>query len=608
MESGVGANNMIEAKNKINRDNVIGRKPKPAKRVLLILIGLAVVIAVGVFGFSRLIPGGSGILNPGADVFIVKNGDLIISVTEGGDIKAVKAELIRSKVEGRPSIVNIIPEGTYIKPEDVNNVVLVELDSSNLTEQLPQRQIDLSTAEATATEAKEAYDIQVKQNESDITAAELTEKFAMMDLQKYLGETVALNLIEKVNSDPNSSIDMSLLLEDVNDPNGGSEASQKLRELTGAITLGQENFEKAAYTLDWTIKLHAKEYVAETELKEHQLTKTRYGIEMEKARIALRLFELYEFPKQVQQLLSDYNEAGLELERTEARARSQLAQAAAKRSGAEATLMQQQERLRKLQEQLAACTIKAPAPGQVVYWSSTERWTRIKIEQGAEIPEGYRIISIPDTSKMKVEIKVHETWIDKIQLGQKAEITIAAFPDQIFTGEVLKKAPLADQTNFWDSDVKVYVTDVSIDGTHDFLKTGMTGKVTVIIDKLEDVLHVPIQSVVTVEKKKVCYVKTGKGSKEREVETGLFNDDFVEIKSGLAEGEKVLLNPPRWTDSEPAEEEAEAESEPAEEQVETASEPAGEQTEAVPGPAKEQAETKPEPAKQQEGTAASVDQ
>jgi multidrug efflux pump subunit AcrA (membrane-fusion protein) len=194
---------------------------------------------------------------------------------------------------------------------------------------------------------------------------------------------------------------------------------------------------------------------------------------------------------------------------------------------------------------------------------------------------------------MKVEIKVHETWIDKIEPGQKAEIVIAAFPDQVFTGEVLKKAPLADQTNFWDSDVKVYVTDVSIDGTHDFIKTGMTGKATIMIDKLEDVLHVPIQSVVTVDKKKMCYVKTSKGTEEREVETGLFNDDFVEIKSGLVEGEEVLLNPPRWTASESAEDEAEAESEEAEAESEEAT---------------EQEETNPEPDKKQEEKATKDDQ
>ncbi|MFC1634162.1 hypothetical protein ACFL5Z_04920, partial [Planctomycetota bacterium] len=83
------------------------------------------------------------------------------------DIKAVKSETIKSEVEGRTSIVSIVPEGTYITPEDVNNgKVLVELDSSELKDELPQRQIELASAEASHTEAKEAHDIQIKQNES----------------------------------------------------------------------------------------------------------------------------------------------------------------------------------------------------------------------------------------------------------------------------------------------------------------------------------------------------------------------------------------------------------------------------------------------------------
>jgi multidrug efflux pump subunit AcrA (membrane-fusion protein) len=89
----------------------------------------------------------------------------------------------------------------------------------------------------------------------------------------------------------------------------------------------------------------------------------------------------------------------------------------------------------------------------------------------------------------------------------------------------------------------------------------------VIIDKLQDVLYVPIQSVVTVEDKKICYVD-GSPARKREVETGLFNDNFVEIKSGLAEGEKVLLNPPKWTEPEKTEEPPETESKPAKEQAE----------------------------------------
>jgi len=574
----------MKVQNVKKQGNKAGGKLGLAKRFLPILISVAVVAAIGVFGFFRQRASGSDDSNPGTALFTVERGDLAITVTEGGDIKAVKTVEIKSKAKGTATIVNIVPEGTVITPEDVNDgKVLVELDSSKLKEQLPLREIDLAAAEAGYADANESYLIQVKQNESDITAAELKVEFALMDLQKYLGATGAQKLVAKANADPNSNINVASLLED---PNGlGGEASQKLRELSGDITLAKSNLEKAAYTLEWTEKLYEEQYVAETELRKDRLDKQRLEIEVDKAMIALQLFKLYEFAKQTRQFLSDYNEAKLELDRTKARARAQLAQAKAKLGGASSTLGMQKQRLEKLHEQIEACTIRAPAPGQVVYWSSTQRWVRVRIEQGAEIPEGYRIITIPDVSKMKIEINVHETWIGKIQLGQEAKITVEAFPDKPFTGKVTKKAPLAAQRGSWDPDVKVYTTDVTFEGTHDFLKTGMTGKVEVLVDEMQDVLYVPIQSVVTeADETKVCYVMASRHAEKREVETGWFNDDFVEIRAGLTEGEKVLLNPVRWTEPEPAKEEAETEPEPAKEQAEAEPEPVEEQ--------KEEAQTK----------------
>jgi HlyD family secretion protein len=528
------------------RANMRGRRGL-ARRFLVVSIAVVCIGGAGVFGFlgySR----GNGLNGPDGQAggFTVKRGDLVISVTETGDIKAVNSTDIKCEVEGRTAIVNIVPEGTYITAEDVRNgKVLVELDSSKLREELAQRQIDLATAEANHAEAREAYEIQVKQNESDITAAGLKVRFALIDLQKYVGEQAAGRLLEKPDPNADSRQVIATLLQDPN--RLGGEAQQKLRELTGAITLAEANLQNAIYTLEWTQKLRAKEYVAETQLQRDRLDKQRLEIEREKAQIARDLFMRYEFPKEVEKLWSDHEETRRELERTEARSRSQLAQAKAKLTGAEATLSLRQERLEKVRKQLAACVIKAPGVGQVVYRSSTERWSDVKIEQGAEVTEGYKIITIPDTSEMKVEVKIHETWIDKIQPGQAARITIAAFPDKTFTGKVLRKAPLADLDNWLNPDLKAYATDVSIDGTHDALKTGMTGKVEVIVEELHDVLYVPIQSVTATGETKVCYV-LGSTPQRREVQTGLFNDNFVEIKSGLEEGERVLLNPPRWNE------------------------------------------------------------
>jgi HlyD family secretion protein len=516
-----------------------------------VLIFVAVVVAAGMFVFlwwwTSRAPEGRKELG----IFTVRRGDLPITVTEGGDIKALNSTDIKSEVEGQTKIISIVDEGTLITPEDVNNgKVLVELDSSKIKVELTQQEITFSNEEASYTEAKESLDIQIKQNDSDIKAGEIKVRFALIDLRKYLGEVVAEKLFSSGATNPGGEDSKIALL--IDDPNLGGGAVQRLRELSDDITLAESKFEQASDRLMWTQKLYDKEYVAETELRGDELAMQSSKIQMARARTALELFRFYEFPKEAEKLLSDYNEAKRELERIEAWARSKLAQAQAKLDSRKATYALEKERLEKWRRQLAACTIKAPVPGQVVYSSSMNRWERQNnpIEVGADIQERQKIISIPDASEMKVEIKIHETWVDKVQPGQQARITVAAFPDKAFTGKVLKKAPLADPEEWLNPDLKVYSTDVSIDGTHDFIKTGMSAKVEIVIEELKNVISVPVQTVVNRNGKKVCYVMGSKEPKPREVETGLFNDNFVEIKSGLAEGEKVLLNPPRASESE----------------------------------------------------------
>lgn len=517
------------------------------KRLRLVLILVAVVAVAGAGAFA-LISRASGRLsgaNPEITTFIVRRDDLTINVTENGDIKAINTKDIKSKVEGKTTIISIVDEGTIITPNDVNTGrVLVELDSSEIEQKLTQQEVQFLSSEVSFTDANESLDIQKKQNESDIKKGLMEVRFKLMDLQKYLGVGVAEKLVSGKTNPGYEPNEIPSLIEDAQ---LGGEALQKLRELEVDIDLKDMELKEADSKLTWTRKLHEREYVSRTDLEADILSQKRNEIALKKARTAKDLFIEYEFPKEAEKRLSDYDEAKRELDRTLARARSKLAQAQAKLKSTEATYLLHKERLEKLQEQLEACTIKAPAPGQVVYGSSELPWYRQDrmIEEGADVWERQKIISIPDQSEMKIEIEVHETWIDKVKIGQAADIIVAAFPDKTFTGKVLKKAPLAAQKGFLSQDLKVYETDVSIDGTHDFLKTGMSAKVTILIDELQDVLIVPIQAVITVEGKKLCYCLTGKGPQKREVETGLFNDDFVEVKSGLAEGEKVLLNPPR---------------------------------------------------------------
>jgi multidrug efflux pump subunit AcrA (membrane-fusion protein) len=101
---------------------------------------------------------------------------------------------------------------------------------------------------------------------------------------------------------------------------------------------------------------------------------------------------------------------------------------------------------------------------------------------------------------------------------------------------------LPDSQNRWmNPDMKVYLTTIAIAGLQEWLKPGMTAKVEIIANRLADVVYVPMQAVGPVDGRQYCYLAKGRKPERRLVEVGEFNDEFIEIKHGLKEGERVLL-------------------------------------------------------------------
>jgi HlyD family secretion protein len=269
------------------------------------------------------------------------------------------------------------------------------------------------------------------------------------------------------------------------------------------------------------------------------------------------LYKLYVFPKQTKQLMSDYHESKRELDRTIASTRSELARAQARLESSEASFNLQKSHVAKLERQIAACIIRAPSPGIIVYGTSADWHQRREdpIEVGDMVRRGQKIFTIPNSNVMGVELRVHESSVNKVMPGLNVTVTVEAHPDMAFHGKVVKVAPLPDPQQGWfDPGVKLYTTYVTIEGSHEVLKPGMSAKVEILVERLQDVKIVPVQVVENRVGKKFCYVATDSGPVEREVVTGAFNDSFVEIASGLQVGEKVLLSPPRGIEREPASE------------------------------------------------------
>ncbi len=334
---------------------------------------------------------------------------------------------------------------------------------------------------------------------------------------------------------------------------GDGEAKQKLRELRDAVQTAQKELQQAQSTLEGTTRLFQKDFVTKIEMDQAQLTYDNCVLKVKKAETALNLFEKYEFPKAAEESLSKYTQALRELDRTKKGAISKLAQADAKLKSAQAKYSLEEKQLKELYEQLDKCQIRAPRPGLVVYGGGGEvmYWRgEEQIREGATVRERQTVITVPDMRKMCVKVKIHESSIKKIQKGQKVRITADAFPDRKLEGEVTQVGMLPDSENSWlNPNMKVYRTTIKISGENDWIRPGMTAKVEILVNRLEDVVYVPIQAVNPLEDKKVCYIADGGKPEQRDVEVGEFNEAFIEIKQGIQEGERVCLRTPEGEES-----------------------------------------------------------
>ncbi len=172
-------------------------------------------------------------------------------------------------------------------------------------------------------------------------------------------------------------------------------------------------------------------------------------------------------------------------------------------------------------------------------------YTRNKWQVGDQPWSGSPLIDLPDLRELKVETEINEVDISKIKLDQEVEIRLDAFSDTVFAGKVISIAALAKFKDREEkSKIKVFPVEILIAGTSKKLMPGMTVSSKIIVDKIDDVLFVPLEAIIKKEDGDFAYVKSGNSFKERKVTVGLANNDYIIIEEGLEEGDKVALSDP----------------------------------------------------------------
>src|SRR3989304_6189445 len=302
---------------------------------------------------------------------------------------------------------------------------------------------------------------------------------------------------------------------------------------------------------DLLIKINAKQYLADKESAEATLMSSKSSLAMRKAELD-RITLDYERVKGL-------HRKGLASDSEIETAKSNFESIKAAYDGASADVMRTEASLRRAAEQLYKTSIYSPMDGTV---------TQLNVELGERVlgsgfSQGTNIMTVSDLNNMEASVEVDENDVVLITIGDTARIKVDAFGDKIFKGIVSEignsaiSSGLGTQDQVVNFNVKLKLVDLDKG-----LRPGMSCNADIETETIKNVITVPIQSVTArgneMVKKEgddeennpapakkengsnkpneiVFIVKDGK-AKSVEVETGISDDNYIFIKSGLSGG------------------------------------------------------------------------
>ena len=440
----------------------------------------------------------------------VNSGSFRIVVNDRGTVDSRNNAVLTCKVQGGSTIISIVPQGTLVKQGDL----LCELDSSALVEKAKQQKIDLTQAEAAWANAKEQYDIQKTQNESDIAAADLALTLARLDLKKFKE----------------------------------GEYEQQLQTLEGTLSLKKEDYSRATEALEFTKRMAKKGYRSQSELESQRIALNKADIELKTAQLAVDVFKEYTYTRTVKELEANSKEFELELERVKRKANAALAKAGADLESARLTLEVQSDKYKDCLTQIDACKLYAPQAGEVVYSNleGSRGQNPVVIEEGAAVRERQAIINLPDVSQMKVTARIHESAIAAVRTGQNVVIRIDAYHDRNFNGVVSHVSSVPLSGSWPNTDLKEYEVQVNMTDSYDVIKDlrpGLNADIEILVDDRPNVLQIPVQAIIKLGMKYFAYRMTPTGPERVELKVGPSNDSTMEVLGGLEAGDNVIMNP-----------------------------------------------------------------
>jgi HlyD family secretion protein len=179
---------------------------------------------------------------------------------------------------------------------------------------------------------------------------------------------------------------------------------------------------------------------------------------------------------------------------------------------------------------------KADRDGVVIYKT---KWNGDKFRVGENVWMGQSILEIPELNTIIAEAFVPEVDIGKVKIGQRAEVTIDAFPDKVYSGSIKSVGTLV-RPKAWDIPNKILDIQIALDKLDtSIMRPSMSVKAKVETSSIENCLAVPLKAIRTTAEGSMVKVKTDQGWREQRIKLGESNGAEVVIIEGLKAGDRI---------------------------------------------------------------------
>jgi HlyD family secretion protein len=300
-----------------------------------------------------------------------------------------------------------------------------------------------------------------------------------------------------------------------------------------------------------------------------QLKQQTAGIKVQESNLKAQEVNLKKYQLELNRIKELYNK-GLASTSDLDNAQTNYDATIAQMNTVKAQINQQKASLSSVEYDLSKTTIYAPMSGTVTQLNN-EKGEKVL---GTSYNMGSQIMTISDLSKMEAQVEVGETDVSLISIGDTAKIQIDAFSDRVFKGYVYEIANTATSKGTGTQEEVVnFIVKIRIQNEGFDLRPGMSCSVDIEVEKKDNVLAVPIQSVTTRDDdstsmkkmnenqqdnqenlsnsketkalkknkpKEVVFVIENGTAKKKEVKSGISNDTYIEITEGITEGLEVV--------------------------------------------------------------------